>query len=503
LWTLRGLGELTDSDILAALGDIHAGVRENALRLAEEHIASNRVPARARDSKAGAETSSPAVVNALLNMTHDLADRVRFQLAFTLGELSDPRALDALGSIAKRDANDPWIRTAVLSSVTDTSDQLLQRLLADTRFIVTDAAATMIRDLAQIVGARGQTAEMQRAIASLRTAGDTPARREVITGIGEGLKRSGRSLRRASFTGDAAQVVTELLAAAARSASAAQAPIADRAAAVRLLAYDEFATVQPVLASLLEATQPQEIQRAAIATTGSFTAAETGPMLLQHWRAQTPALRAEVIVAMLGGRNRVLPLLQAIERGEIPANQIPFAKRATLLRSTDAKVKELATKLFSDSAPGARKEVVAKYQAALSLKGDAARGRIVFEAACATCHVVGNIGKDVGPNLATVRQWNPEQLLLNILDPNREVSPNFVSYTVETKDGRTLDGIIAEESAASLTLKRADGTTESVLRRDIASITGSGLSLMPEGVEASVTVEQMADLLAFLLGGNN
>src|SRR6185369_2804345 len=107
--------------------------------------------------------------------------------------------------------------------------------------------------------------------------------------------------------------------------------------------------------------------------------------------------------------------------------------------------------------------------------------------------------KDVGPNLATIRQWNPEQVLINILDPNREVAPNFIGYTIETKDGRTLDGLIVDDSAASLTLKRADGLTDTVLRRDIVQLSGSGLSLMPEGLEAAITVEQMADLIAFLL----
>src|SRR4030095_8269377 len=151
------------------------------------------------------------------------------------------------------------------------------------------------------------------------------------------------------------------------------------------------------------------------------------------------------------------------------------------------------------AAPSPRKEVVAKYQAALSMKGDAARGKKTFETACATCHRAGDLGKDVGPNLATIRQWNPDQVLINILDPNREVAPNFVGYTVETKDGRTLEGISPEESAASLTLKRAEGLTETVLRSDIAQLSGSGLSLMPEGLESAITVEQMADLIAFLL----
>ena len=133
------------------------------------------------------------------------------------------------------------------------------------------------------------------------------------------------------------------------------------------------------------------------------------------------------------------------------------------------------------------------------MKGDTARGKKVFETACASCHLAGELGKEVGPNLATIRQWSPEQMLINILDPNREVAPNFVGYIIETKDGRTLDGIVTAESAASLTLKRAEGLTETMLRRDIVQLTGSGLSLMPEGLETAITVEQMADLIAFLL----
>jgi putative heme-binding domain-containing protein len=489
---LAGLNALIEEDILAGLKDKSAGVRENAMKLAEQSAA-GILPA---------VPFKPPLLDTLVNLANDPDARVRFQLAFTLGEISDPRSLDALATIAKHDAAEPWIRTAVLSSVANTSDQLLERLLVDQQFAASAAAPEIVRELAQVIGARSRTAEMQRSVAALSTAADTPARREVIVGIGEGLKRSGKSLRRAGFSGDAARVVDDRLSHAARIAAEARSPVDVRAAAVRLLAYEDFDRAKPTLAALLDAKQPQDVQRAAISALGSFTAPDTALMLLAHWRTQTPSIRAEVINAMLGGRARVLPLLQVIERGEIPANQIPFAKRATLLRSTDPKVKALATKLFSDSAPGPRQEVIARYQAALSLKGDAARGKQVFVATCAACHRAGDIGRDVGPNLATIRAWNPDQVLINILDPNREVAPNFVSYTVETKDGRTLDGLIAEESAASLTLKRAEGVTDTVLRRDISTLTGSGLSLMPEGIEAAITVGQMADLIAFLLQPN-
>jgi putative heme-binding domain-containing protein len=490
LWTLAGLNRLTDEDVLAALRDQATGVRENAVKLAEPRVASTTT---------GAVPASSPLRDAFLKLASDSDARVRLQLAFSLGEITGPRAADALAIIARRDAADPWIRTAVLSSVANTSDQLLTRLSADAKFVSSGGDTELLRELAQTVGVRGQTTEMQRVLTSVGVGEEaSPALREVVSGIGEGLKRSGKSLRSVEWDIQTGRAIDRLLFQAARTAADSQAPLDARAVAIRLLTFDDFDRVNTALASLLEAKQPQEVQRAAVVAIGSFTQLETAPLLLAHWRTGTPALRSEIVLAMLGGRSRLLPFLQAIQNGVIPANQVPFARRAVLLRSTDAKVKELAAKLFSDAALAPRKEVIARFQAALSMKGDAARGQKVFETACATCHRVGDLGKDVGPNLATIRQWNPEQVLSNILDPNREVAPNFLSYTVETTDGRTLDGIITAESAASLTLKRAEGVIETVLRHDIAAISGSGLSLMPEGMESTITVEQMADLMSFL-----
>jgi putative membrane-bound dehydrogenase-like protein len=498
LWSLAGLNSLTDEDLLAGLKDQAAGVRENAVKLAEFQLGSAR---RWRASSGGPPDESHrdastarqrrALPDALLKLASDSDARVRFQLAFTIGEINDPRAADALATIARRDAADPWIRTAVLSSVANTSDQLLVRLLADANFVPSGASSALIRELAQIVGIRGKNDEIQRALEAARKA---DALLEVALGVGEGLKRAGRSLRQS-----AAPRLVDALLAQGRDSALAEAPLDTRLKAIQVLAYDDFEQVKEALTVLLAPKQPQEIQRAAVMALGSFSRPEVARLLLSGWRTYTPSIRSEVINALLDARSRIPALLGVIESGLVPANQVPFARRAVLLRSTDAPVKELATKLFSDAAPGPRKEVVAKYQAALSMKGDADRGKKVFETACATCHRAGDLGKDVGPNLATIRQWNPDQVLSNILDPNREVAPNFVGYTVETKDGRTLDGIIAAESAASLTLKRAEGVTETVLRRDIAQLSGSGLSLMPEGMESAVTVEQMADLLAFLL----
>jgi putative heme-binding domain-containing protein len=100
--------------------------------------------------------------------------------------------------------------------------------------------------------------------------------------------------------------------------------------------------------------------------------------------------------------------------------------------------------------------------------------------------------------LSGTRDQAAEALLLNILDPNREVKPQFLSYILVTKSGRSLTGMISAETANSITLRQADRTSETVLRIDIEELRSTELSFMPEGLEKQIDVPAMADLLAYL-----
>jgi putative heme-binding domain-containing protein len=203
--------------------------------------------------------------------------------------------------------------------------------------------------------------------------------------------------------------------------------------------------------------------------------------------------------AMLAYANRLPALLDALEAGTVRAHEVPAARRAALLNHADEKLRARTAKLLGAGETAAsRKEVLDRYAAALQLTGDVASGRKVYEANCAACHKLGDLGHDVGPNLATVRQWGPEQLLVNILDPNREVGPDFAEYVVQLKDGETLSGIVAEENVTSITLKMTGGAQRVLPRGDVKRIAASRVSLMPEGLEAGITSQGVADLIAFL-----
>ena len=145
-----------------------------------------------------------------------------------------------------------------------------------------------------------------------------------------------------------------------------------------------------------------------------------------------------------------------------------------------------------------RTQALADYQSVLSLTGDSVRGREVFRSRCSTCHQIGGIGVNVAPDISDSREKKPEQILTDILDPNRAIDNNYVGYSVLLADGQVLSGIITAEAPTSLTIKQAEGKTATILRSEIEELRSTGKSLMPEGLEKGVTREQMADLISFI-----
>ncbi len=139
-----------------------------------------------------------------------------------------------------------------------------------------------------------------------------------------------------------------------------------------------------------------------------------------------------------------------------------------------------------------------QYLPSLAMKGDVTAGKAVFTRVCATCHRLDEMGFEVGPNLGALKEKSPEALLISILDPNRAFESRYANFTVATTDGRLITGLVASETASSVTLRREDGKEDVVLRRDIEEMTASSKSLMPEGLEKELTPRDMANLIAFL-----
>ena len=481
LWALEGLAALESDDLAAALADASPGVREHAVRLAESRIA-----------------SQPALARAVLKLADDPALRVRFQVAFTLGELDDPRAVDAMARIVRRDAADLWVRTAVLSSCARRADRLAVALLSDDPFLATPQSDVWISELATIVGAGQRPAELARLLDAAAALPDGSTQRAtVVRGIGAGLRRGGGSLAELPSVSEAARdMVARLIARASDTARDTSAPASARTGAIQMLSYSGGPNVVETLTDLVSPEESPAVQQAALRVVARHSNPAIAGRLIEVCRACSPDMQAEILTVLGSRPSWSAALLEACQRGEIPVGLIPQTTQAALLQSDDTKLRETAETLFGATRP--RAEVIERYRAATTQHGDARRGDKVYQRECMACHQIAGRGKEVGPNLALIRNRTRQALVESILDPNRNVAPNYVSYVLVDDSGRTLTGLIVSETATSITLARDKGEIETIQKQNIEQIKSTGKSLMPEGLEKTIDPRSMADLLAFL-----
>lgn len=488
MWTLQGLGDLREGEIERALKDAEPGLREQALKLAEPRLG-----------------KSPTLRAAVLALAEDPSPRVRFQLAFTLGEMRSEEAVGALAKLATRSDNDSWTQTAILSSTPKNAGQLLASLTAEKAKV--KERLSLLRQLATLVGTSGSDAELARALELLGQTEKEPTALQIalLDGLGQGLASSSRALATfweapsAALAGPVkkARVVFEQLGAIATDEKR---PASQRATAVQLLGRGPFAPLAAAAPGLLAPRNPPEVQLAAVRALAGQARPEVATLLIEAWPSAGPTMRREMTEALFGRKERMTALVAALEAKQILAMQIDPLRLAQLRKHPDATLRTRAAKVLAGTQAPARVKVIEGYRSVLDLKADADQGKKVFQKNCATCHRLEDVGVQVGADLvAALRNKTAEALLIDVLDPSREVDPRFVAYQVTTRRGQVLSGIIAAETAASLTLKRGEGAEDTVLRTQIDTIESTGKSLMPEGLEAQIGKQEMADLIAYLL----
>lgn len=489
LQTLHQLGELSDALLMQALRDEHPGVRENALQLAESR-------------------TNAGVIAAGVKLADDRDAKVRLQLACTLGAWTNASAGDALARLAVADHENPYMLAAIMSSAVPHARALgaaaatapasaratLSEPLAALALALNDRGLLAVL-MAPVFKADGIPTEAQF-IAATRLL-DTLARKNVtLASLASGDDALAGALR------DVGWNTPQSIFASARSVVANDdMAISMRAAAAGVVARDEVdrAAALRLLGGLLEPKVAPEVQRAAIAGLAASGEASVPALLLGRLSSFSPASRGTAVEALLSREAWAFTLTEQLR--DTSSVTLDAAQRARLLKHSSKRVRDLAATVFA--AGGARSEVVERYRSALKLAGDSTRGRAVFSRLCVACHKVGNEGQQVGPDLQSVAGHPPDKLLANILDPSADVQPGYGAYQCELSDGTEVYGLIAVETGNSVTIKLPDGTARVVLRKDIKSLRGLNASLMPEGLEAALTPQDMADLIGFLRGGLN
>jgi len=488
LCTLDGMEALKPEVVQRALGDAHPGVRCHAIRLCEPLLA-----------------KSPELGAALVKLATDADPQVRMQLAYTVGEWDAPEAGQVLGEMAVRDAGDPFLTAAAMSSINKKNlDRVLIAVLEGGKKGA--PPAVLMENLLRMAN----TLNDSKAMITLLKAVGTPdkdgyARWQFtsLAGLLDSLDKRNTPLTKLREAGN--EEMQTALKHLAGLFDSARASLADPKAskdqqllAIRILGrgLDRQSEDVAALAELLVPQTPAELQAAVIDALGRQRSARVAELLLKGWKAYGPVQRSQALDILFQRDEWAEATLEAIERKEIAAAQLDAARRQRLLQHKSAGVRERAAKLFAASIDPNRQKVVDAYQSVLNLQGDSKRGLEVFTKNCATCHKLGGAGHEVGPDLASLGDKSPEALLIAILDPNRAVEARYVNYTARTNAGLTHTGVLISETGNSVTLVGPDGKKQVILRTDLDELISSGKSLMPEGLEKEIKPQEMADLIA-------
>ena len=517
LRTLQGLKEVDQADVSQALSDSQPGIRENALIMAEPMLAD-------------AETLQRVV--AQLAMDPDAT--VRFQAALTLGLFDNAVSTAALQDLLRSEAASYWTRQAVLSSLSPTTvDTILNRFPYELRFRSghDPGLVQILKDLATLTGAREKEGGDRASRFIFRVDGtmSETSRTALLEGLADGLERahvkpqlqeSARlALNRFSTTAGPRQVLAtarlarifgniplrgleKAIETAANSLTNSSLEVPKRLEHLQLLEFGDTNLITPLLVSLVVNPDSGQLQEAALRVLSRMNDPAAGTALVARWGELPPSIRPAV-VGLLVERNPFHgALLDGLEKNLITTGELnlDLEQRRHLLRHGDLANRQRAAKFIRDDEYANRKSVIDEWLPKMPAVGDSAHGQKVFEELCSRCHQVRGNGHRVGPPLDSMAARSVEDVLSNVLDPNMAINPGFIAFIAENKSGETQTGLLASQSADSVTLLQANEEKVVVPRKDLKSLRSSGQSLMPEGLEAGRTPKDFRDLIAYVRG---
>jgi putative heme-binding domain-containing protein len=232
---------------------------------------------------------------------------------------------------------------------------------------------------------------------------------------------------------------------------------------------------------------------------GESRLTRTGEAVTEHWAQFSPVVRRAAIVALMRRGEWAMTLLDAIQREKISKGDLAAEHWSQLKQSPNRAVARRAERMAEINAgiSADREEIVKKLLPLAKEKGDPARGKEVFAAQCANCHFLNGQGGKIGPDLTGIGSRDRADILMEILDPNRSVEANYRMWNVTTKGGDTFSGRLEAETQTTVEILDTTAQKHVIQRKDIASMEGSQLSIMPTGLEA-LPADDLKALLEFL-----
>jgi putative membrane-bound dehydrogenase-like protein len=258
----------------------------------------------------------------------------------------------------------------------------------------------------------------------------------------------------------------------------------------------------PPLLCLLGGSESQSIQLAVLTALQRFDREEIPAVLLRHYPKMSPPLRSRAAEILLSRKACAWAFLRAIDSGRLAAKEVSAEQLRVVALHKDRSLDDLVRKHWGNIRPGTPEEKLAEMRRLSNdLRagtGNPVAGREQFRKHCATCHKLFAEGESIGPDLTHANRKDREYLLASTVDPSAVIRKEYLAYNVQTTDGRTLTGLIAEQTPAAVTLLDGKNQRTTVRREKIESIQESPVSLMPEGLLKELKPQELRDLFSYL-----
>ena len=491
LYTLAGLNSLEDDQLLRAMADPHPQVRRHGIRLAESRL-----------------DAAPEVFSKACSLAVDPEEVVRFQLALSLGACQKARIAEVLARLVQHTDNSDVVAAALVSAHSS-AGSLLKEVRKDRPWRDRLTGSRVVAALVRQIKMQQRPEDVDSLVKLLRSS-EKPALDSLAVGTAIALgslesaggSASGNDRTRTLATAQR-QALHHALPLARAALADANATPSRKAAAIRVLALGDLEPIQELLADQLAQGESDVLPQVVVAAFAQRQSPMVGRILLAAWNRMSTDVRESAALLMCSRREWSAQLLDACEDEQIRYTELPATCAMTLCNHPDAAIRRRAQRLRGQNDPVDRQLAFRDYLDVVDVSGNPTDGEQLFSQHCANCHQVQGHGYAIGPNLTSMASRGPEALLYNILVPNAEIDPRYASCTVITIDGRIHTGVVAAETASSITLKGPKGEVVTVLRVDIDETFNSGTSLMPDGLEKSINKTAMADLLAYLQMSTN
>ena len=472
LYTLDAIGQLNDDVLRAALGHAQPGVRRHALRLAESRFNNFR----------------PHFQTAL-KLVDDSSPMVRLQLALSMGEFNHVSATRALATLAKRHLDETWIDSAILSSLGDRPADMLNALLNSEPDKVGKARG-LVHRLCSAIASRKRGDEISNIIHLVEHMKDQSLQLECLNGLRAPLKTP------AFVSINDAQINT-LVHLSIEGHPELRSVATDLIRLMKLESEEDRRTrLAATLKEVADLQKPVEYRLASVKSLAIESDPAIAAGLLAIYPGTTPSVRGAIVETTFARKDNFPAIIDALENGQLPAAVLTAVQRTALLQSGD-NLANRAKQAFAKLRP-ANTEKLKQYTNALTAERNIATGQKLFTQHCATCHKAHNIGFAVGPDLTSEFRRAEETIVHDILAPSATIVGGYETYSVETRDGRVLSGVLGGESASSLTLNLPGGEKLDVLRKNIKSLKSLDVSLMPESLGVVLKPQDVANVIGWL-----